>query len=676
MIFRKRRLFFLLVSGFAASNSISGLVYIMRKLFLFCLILSFFLLPAASHALSRVAEGHDESQALLPRGEQEPLFVGHAGEVHPQNFPWAVVGWAGACLVSLLILVALWNWTLRREVRKAVRDLERSERKFREVFDNSCQFMALLDIEGRVLELNKNGLRHQGVALEKVKGQPFWELPGVRLHPESAALHHRAVRKAITGEVVGFESEEESPDEAFYLDNSFIPLFDDAGQVEMIIVEGRNITGRKKAERELQLLRDSLQERIEDRTQELLDAFEALKSQNQELEEAKEALRFSEEKYRALVENAGEGIAVVQEKTLCFCNPKMGQITGYDVEEMVGRPFTDFIHPDELPRLVANYQTRMSMGDVPDKYDFRIVHKQGGTRWLQVTAVRIQWETALASLYLLHDVTERKDTELAMAQAKKMAEDASAIMSDFVTMVSHELRTPMTSVQGFAKLILKDLQRLFRRRMLENEQLAERAQRMAKNLRIIIDESNRVSMLINDVLDLAKLEAKRYEWNFEEVSLETVIGQAIAVTSPLFLEKDLRLSSELAAELSPVFCDRSSLVQVVSKLLDNAAKFTEQGEVRVSAEKQGPETLIRVCDTGRGVREADKEKIFERFRQAGESLTDKPRGTGLGLSICKEIVEYHGGRIWVEDNPGGGSCFCFSLPLLEVDYVEEALVRG
>jgi signal transduction histidine kinase len=169
--------------------------------------------------------------------------------------------------------------------------------------------------------------------------------------------------------------------------------------------------------------------------------------------------------------------------------------------------------------------------------------------------------------------------------------------------------------------------------------------------------------LINDVLDLAKIEAGKMEWHMQPLAMDEVIDQAIAATSALFEPDDLELIRDLDEGLPEIMGDRDRLVQVVINLMSNAAKFTKRGSVSCCVRRVDNQIVVSVVDTGVGVAEDHRYSIFEKFTQVGDTLTDKPQGTGLGLPICKEIIEHHGGHIWVESEPGRGSKFSFSLPL-------------
>jgi signal transduction histidine kinase/HAMP domain-containing protein len=249
-------------------------------------------------------------------------------------------------------------------------------------------------------------------------------------------------------------------------------------------------------------------------------------------------------------------------------------------------------------------------------------------------------------------------------QARAAAEAANASKSEFLANISHELRTPLTSIMGFARLAKKRVGERVRPLLPDGDGTAGRAlDKLDENLDIILVESRRLTTLINDLLDLEKIEAGKMEWHMEPVPVGAIVDQAVAATEALFEEKGLQLVTDVQPGLPQVIGDRDKLVQVVINLLSNAVKFTPAGTIVAGACQDPGEIVVRVADPGVGIPAKDRELVFDKFTQAGNMLTDKPKGTGLGLAICREIVARHGGRIWVESETGKGSTFSFTLPL-------------
>ncbi len=241
--------------------------------------------------------------------------------------------------------------------------------------------------------------------------------------------------------------------------------------------------------------------------------------------------------------------------------------------------------------------------------------------------------------------------------------------TDFISTVSHELRTPLTSVVGFAKIIHKKLNEQVTPALNPEDKKTMRAVRqIGDNINIIISEGERLTNLINDVLDIAKMEAGKIEWAMQPVNLGEIIDRASNVTSGLWQSSGLELIKQIPPELPTVNGDPGRLLQVLINLISNAVKFTPSGSITITAATQlspegGSEVIVSVIDTGIGIAPDNIGKVFEKFKQLGEVMTDKPQGTGLGLPICKQIIEHHQGRIWVESELGIGSNFSFALPL-------------
>ncbi|HEU5226008.1 MAG TPA: ATP-binding protein [Actinomycetota bacterium] len=262
--------------------------------------------------------------------------------------------------------------------------------------------------------------------------------------------------------------------------------------------------------------------------------------------------------------------------------------------------------------------------------------------------------------------------------ARIVAEEASATKSAFLSSVSHELRTPLTSVVGFSRLIRRRLDEVIFPAVAEGDPKRDRAMRqVAENLGIIVEEGERLTALINDSLDLAKIEAGRMDWRREPVDIGDVIGRATAATASLLDGSGLAMVVTIQPDLPTVTGDRDRLIQVVINLIANSVKFTPSGSITCSAvttidDDLRDQVLVCVTDTGVGIAPEDRERIFEPFGQADDRVSDTPRGTGLGLPICREIVEHHGGRLWVESELGHGARFSFTLPVATLADAEPA----
>lgn len=250
---------------------------------------------------------------------------------------------------------------------------------------------------------------------------------------------------------------------------------------------------------------------------------------------------------------------------------------------------------------------------------------------------------------------EEKSMELEAAtrelqEANKRLKELDRLKDEFVSTVSHELRTPLTSVRAFSEILH------------DNEDMS--SEERHKYLAIMVKETERLTRLINEVLDLAKIESGRADWFMENIDLKEVLKEAVASTSQIFREKSVAIKEMTPTFPINVFADRDRIMQVVINLLSNAAKFSpaENGAVTLRAYFKEREIRVEVADNGPGINPGEQEKIFEKFKQITDLRNGKPKGTGLGLAICRRIIEYHNGRIWVESRPGEGAKFIFSLP--------------
>ena len=254
---------------------------------------------------------------------------------------------------------------------------------------------------------------------------------------------------------------------------------------------------------------------------------------------------------------------------------------------------------------------------------------------------------------------ERKSQQLQAAttelrHANERLQELDRLKDDFVSTVTHELRTPLTSIRAFSEILS------------DNPDLdpAERAD----YLRIVVQETERLTRLINQVLDLSKLESGGAQWHIEPVDLGEVVTTSAQATAQIFREREVDLEVDMPGSAPIVRADRDRLVQVLLNLLSNAVKFCprETGRVQIGIETRDAMARVDVRDNGPGIADADREVIFEKFRQGGDTRINRPAGTGLGLPISRQIVEHLGGRLWVESHAGEGATFSFTLPVAVV----------
>ncbi|RPI28911.1 MAG: sensor histidine kinase, partial [Actinomycetota bacterium] len=243
-----------------------------------------------------------------------------------------------------------------------------------------------------------------------------------------------------------------------------------------------------------------------------------------------------------------------------------------------------------------------------------------------------------------------RDTE-ELARKNRELTHLDELKSDFMATMSHELRTPLTSIIGYSDMLLSGM----------TGELNEKQQGFIQS---ILTGGETLLNLINDILDLTKIEAGRLELNFEAVDLRAALLNVLPVVKPRAQDKRIRISTFLPTELPPVWADPAKLNQVLLNLLTNGIKYThENGSVSVEARLAGDLVEIWVNDTGIGISSEDIDRVFQRFTQIDSSATRTQGGTGLGLAIARELVELHGGTMRVQSKLGKGSSFIFTVPI-------------
>lgn len=352
------------------------------------------------------------------------------------------------------------------------------------------------------------------------------------------------------------------------------------------------------------------------------------------------------------------------------CNPAAVRIYGFSTrDEVIGKTPLDVSTPTQYDgsdsATAASRHVRNALENSIDTFEWRHRRPNGEIWDARVQLMKFNYRGHSLLQFTLDDITEQRKAEEERRQLDQLK-------SDFLSTVSHELRTPMTSVIGFAKLVRKKLEEVVFPCVATDQKAARAMSQVRGNIDVIVKESERLTLLINDVLDSAKLEAGKIEWDILPLSAAELLTRAATVMTPLAAQKGLALSWAAAGDLPRIAGDENRLLQVLINLISNAIKFTDHGDVRLSAERQGACVRFGVQDSGIGIAPADQENVFEKFRQIGDTLTAKPQGTGLGLSICQQIIRHHGGDIWLESAAGTGSTFYFTIPVTHEGCGDEA----
>ena len=375
--------------------------------------------------------------------------------------------------------------------------------------------------------------------------------------------------------------------------------------------------------------RDTLEEQVNERTIQLTQVNRELKDRTVELEEAGT-------KTQAIIQNMVDGVVAVDTTQKIFlANRTFEKITGKS--DIIGKDINSVLS------LIGDL-SRKTLKVEEDVTQEEMLHDD---LFLKISSSLIKHDnTVLGVVMSLRDITVEKEID--------------RMKTDFISNVSHELRTPLTSVLGFAsnavKFYRKDIKPIL---PADNRKIARRSKTIEENLTIIISEGERLTRLINDVLDISKMEQGKIEWNIQDVNIIEICQQALTAVAGYPKSEHVKILFETPDHIPPIRGDHDRLIQVIANFMSNALKVTEKGSITLKVETLKDHAKVSVTDTGPGIDKQDLTTIFEKFKQVGNILTNKSKGTGLGLPICKQIVEQFGGNIGVESQVGKGSCFYF-----------------
>ncbi|HMQ32944.1 MAG TPA: PAS domain S-box protein [Chloroflexaceae bacterium] len=375
-----------------------------------------------------------------------------------------------------------------------------------------------------------------------------------------------------------------------------------------------------------------------------------------------EALREGEQQYRALLESLEQGVVVFQDERIVFCNTAMAAILGRGAADLVSstpEQLWALVWADDRERLSANFSTSVSTGTIMSNEPFRFYRPDGELRWLYTASRIIAYGGRPALLSVVGDITELKRAEEALRQSRdelrvanlELAR-AARLKDEFLANVSHELRTPLNAILGRAEILAEGI----------HGPLSERQLRSVAS----IEESGRhLRDLINDLLDIAKIEADKLDLQHEPVSVADLCEASVRLVGEAAIKKGLKLRSDLDPQVAVITGDPRRLKQILVNLLANAVKFTPAGGgmgLQVRGDREAGTATFTVWDTGIGIAEADLPRLFRPFEQLDSKLSRQYEGTGLGLSLVARLTRLHGGNVAVVSAPDQGSRFSVTLP--------------
>lgn len=505
--------------------------------------------------------------------------------------------------------------TVHKKMEEA---LLKSEEKYRTLVELAPDGVVTLDVTGVVTSCNTATARLTGYSKDDIVGSHFTTLKF--LQEKYLSQYQTVFNQLIEGKTPQpFEITWVHKDGTPYLGEAHIRLMKKGNQISGIQVFVRDMTERKWAEMEL---------------------------------------RESEEKFRNLAEQSPNMIFINKKGKIVYVNEKCEEVMGFKKQEFYSNDF-DFltlIGVKSRKKVKENFQTHMKGMEVAP-VECTLVTEEGKEINAILTTKLIHYGGETAILGIATDITGRKKMEekireYAMELEKKVLERTEALLranelkSEFLANMSHEFRTPLNSILSFTEILLMELDGSV------NEQQKE-------DLEMVKESGQDLLTLVNNLLDISKIEAGKVELHVGPVDPAEVIAVVASQFMVKTAEKGLQLTTYVS-DVPFITADEAKVKQVLRNLVENGLKYTDEGEIRIGVFKKKGEVVFWVKDTGCGIAPEDQKIIFDKFKQARRGT--KSGGTGLGLSVAKELVELHGGRIWVESDVGEGSTFSFSMP--------------
>jgi PAS domain S-box-containing protein len=472
------------------------------------------------------------------------------------------------------------------------------------VLDTAAALVLVLESGGRIVLFNRTAEEVSGYSFAEVRGKRPWDVllaPGYTKESARRFKELAAGKKLAPWETVWRTREGESRN----ISASSATLLGEDGGVEYIILTATDVTESRLAEA---------------------------------------ALKESEERYRTVFESTGTAMCIVDSgATITFLNSEFERISGFDRDACVGsKKFTEFLSGEKIDEVLA-YCSDMTGGDgarVPIHFECAFSPREGEDLQMMANMGLLPGTGAGSSAVSLIDVTREKAYE---EDLKERAER----LRDFLVVASHELRHPIAIVKGYANTLKEYLERM----------PPELVQEILQDIDLSTD---RLTRYVEQLLDVSRVEQGRLFINREPSDPELLLKMALEDTRVMGFGNEF--NTRVSAGTGPVDVDPQKFIQLVNILVDNAVKFSPAGSpIDIEVERAGPAVEVSVLDRGEGIPEGAREKIFDRFFQVEDALHHSKPGMGLGLYIARQIVDAHGGRIWVEPREGGGSAFRFTV---------------
>lgn len=382
-----------------------------------------------------------------------------------------------------------------------------------------------------------------------------------------------------------------------------------------------------------------------------------LKAEIRALSFEKKELEQSEHRYRLLVEHAAIPILVHRAGIVLFANQAVADLLGFTLpSDVVGKNMMEWIHPEDRGRVLERVRRVMLFNEVAPPVETRIIRKNKSIISVEAVGIPTVFNGQPAVQVAVVDLSRYKNTEYKLRQEKERAEELNRLKTSFLAGVSHEVRTPLSGILGYASILADQLENPEHKNLVRRIELG----------------GNRLLETINSIIDLAKIESKKFDFSFEILDLNSELEDAVKILSPLALRKGLGIHLQLPDEPVHAFADLNATRTVINNLISNAIKYSTSGTIRISAKRNEEFAQIEVEDQGIGISDSFLPELFAEFTREHGERSDLAEGSGLGLSITKKLLDAMNGHIFVESKKDEGSLFVVELPLPEFVHLEPA----
>ena len=532
-----------------------------------------------------------EAEAITKNGEQ------FRAEINA-----SVIRSTGKIVGDLVILRDLRERYKREMVEEK---LAKSEKKFKDIFDATSDFMIYLDVNGNILDINDAAIKMGSLEKKKIVNKPLSNI-GKLFSKKDIARHLEATEKAASGtKVKDYESDLTTKKGTKYRLLFSIDQIKEKGEIRGVLIRGRDVTQRQRAWHELVKL---------------------------------------EERYRVLAETSVDGVITIDPLgRLTYVNPSFEKLCGRRKSQILATLFREYLLDDSVYFFQQVFMDARKYDETIENVELEISHGDGSIIPIEVNIAPLKKDKEFAGMVCtVRDITERRRVEDELKKSERLK-------TEFMNIAAHELKSPVTPIKGYLDLIISDKS--------SNEQIKSWAKVSLRN-------AERLLKLVNDILDVSRLDSDTMRFDMEKIDTVEILNEIIEDMKATIEKKKLKFITKLPRSLPAIMGDRYRLEQVLKNLLENAIKFTDNGFISVTARKKENYIIISVEDTGIGISEGELKKIFTKFYQAYTGDDRINEGTGLGLFICKEIVEKHNGKIWVESKLRKGSKFMIKLPYI------------